>query len=73
MNASYYFHGFLAISVNQKIEDTYNEKNYLQKEIAAWAPPFILKSIVQDKIKIPIQRKLTMLTFDIIRSSEIQE
>ena len=62
---------FLAISVNQKIEDTYKEKNYLQKEIAAWAPPFILKSIVQDKLEFPIQRKLTMITFDIIKSSEI--
>lgn len=45
----------------------------VRKELEAWAPPFLLNLIANPQVTFPLRRDLSVLTFDLINSSNLHE
>lgn len=53
-----------------QVEKSKLEEQNLRKELESWAPPFILESL-QKNINYPINKDLTLITYDLVGSSDL--
>jgi CheY-like chemotaxis protein len=59
------------LAMTAELQKSKDLEEALRRELEAWAPPYILKALHEQKLKFPIRRDLTMITFDIIESSKL--
>lgn len=59
------------IDLTSELRKSKDKEEALRKELEAWAPPYILKSLNEGTLTFPLKRDLTMITFDIINSSKL--
>jgi len=58
------------LALTKDLKFAKENEEVLRKEVESWAPPFILK-MKKDDIQYPIKKDLALITFDIIKSSQL--
>lgn len=54
----------------EQVEKSKQQESKLREELESWAPPFVLETI-ENQHTFPIKKDLTLITYDLINSSEL--
>ncbi len=59
------------INIADELRNAKEREEDLRKELEAWAPPFILKAIRDQKTNFPMKKDLALITCDVVDSSNL--
>lgn len=59
--------------LTSELEASQKREASLRKELEAWAPPFILSALFDQKMQFPCRKDLAVITFDLVESSRYHD
>lgn len=59
--------------IAEKLKAANSREKALREELECWVPPFLIYQLKENDLKLPLQKDIVGLTFDIINSSQLHD